>query len=145
MATNLIEKISLDILSDIIAENEEELGWTIVDDDEGEEETSELNWQICEGVVAQLSIQDEEDCQLLNMSLAIQDDEATVEDINAFNSGEDVVSAFIADDGVIILHVALCIAGGVTRESIQIFLELCAEGLADLIEAEDEPEDEPED
>lgn len=138
--SEFIKNVTLETLSDIIMEHAEEYGWGVEDAEEGEEVES-LDWQLTEDLVVEVSLEDSDGIKLVKASIALEDDAATLEDINNFNAGQSLVSAFMMRDeetnsDIIIVRGTLPYVEGVSRDSLCGFLELFSEGLADLLEEE---------
>ena len=144
MTSDLIYPITIDDIAEIIEEDADEMGWEIVemDEDDSDDDDEGLYWQIGEDMLAYITIYDNDpdsDIQTIFISLALEDDEATLDDINYFNSNNDLVSAFIdEEDGTIILRSCLCSANGITADSLRAFLMLTYLGFADLIDDDDD-------
>lgn len=101
-----------------------------------------LEWQLGGGdITAQLSLLKHETIHVLSMTAALEDDSATLDDLNAFNSNESLVSAYMSDENIIIVRAELCVGHVIAAETVENFLEMAEAGVFDIIEDAEDGED----
>ena len=126
MSTKLIYDLTLSDVADIICAHGKDDGWKV---EEMEDGLDRLDWMIDEDICAEVS---------LVKHGSLEDDEATLDDLNAFNGNSQLVSAYLCDDHVIVVRAELCIRSAVTTETIEAFLDMAVDGVYDLIDEVDE-------
>ena len=135
MSTKLIYDLTLSDVADIICAHGKDDGWKV---EEMEDGLDRLDWMIDEDICAEVSLVKHGSLSVLAMTVALEDDEATLDDLNAFNGNSQLVSAYVCDDHVIIVRAELCIRSAVTTETIEAFLDMAVDGVYDLIDEVDE-------
>ena len=130
MSTKLIYDLTLSDVADIICAHGKDDGWKV---EEMEDGIDRLDWMIDEDICAEVSLVKHGSLSVLAMTVALEDDEATLDDLNAFNGNSQLVSAYLCDDHVIIVRAELCI-----RSAIEAFLDMAVDGVYDLIDEVDE-------
>lgn len=140
MTTKLIYDLTLKDVAEIIETYAEERGWEVFEDEESGLEM--LEWQLGGGdITAQLSLLKHETIHVLSMTAALEDDSATLDDINAFNSNESLVSAYMSDENIIIVRAELCVGSVIAADTVERFLEMAEAGVFDIIEDAADGED----
>ena len=144
MTTKLIYDLMLSDVAEIIRAHGREDGWEV--EESTEDGLEMLDWMLDDDICAQVSLVKHETIHVLSMTVALEDDTATLDDLNAFNSNEHLVSAYMSDENVIIVRAELCIGSVVAAETIETFLDMAAAGVYDIIEdVEDDDYDDEDD
>lgn len=142
MTTKLIYDLMLKDVAEIIESHAGDRGWSVYEDEESDPDV--LEWQLDEDITAQLSLLRHESIHVLSMTVALEDETATLVDINAFNSNESLVSAYMSAENIIIVRAELCVGSVIAAETVENFLDMASAGVFDIIEdAECDEEEEP--
>ena len=102
MTTKLIYDLMLSDVAEIIRAHGREDGWEV--EESTEDGLEMLDWMLDDDICAQVSLVKHETIHVLSMTVALEDDTATLDDLNAFNSNEHLVSAYMSDENVIIVR-----------------------------------------